>query len=508
MPGGPLRAWATGWVGGPPPVDAPTPPEATLRLAADERGGLVLWMPDDRPVRVEVSAPPDVDVDLWEVGWLDAAQHSSRPLRPRPTLLRPLDGAAATLTAGQGAQAAVALTLTPSTPGAERDVHVTLTRGHERARFTVHVRAAPFSLPASPVAVGWNIKASAAAVRVAGQRGELDAALAPGGVVDQRLADDLDRARLLGADALNLGGALLGGDFPAHPERAAARAERWIASWADRGGRLVTWVDPKAPIRWQTFLGTGRELPADLVVPVGALMDVARRAPIRVVTTFWEEEAGFHNAIADQIAARLVPQLRAAFPGVALSATTGHPLDWRISGLYDVVMMAGLPHLKRSDVEAVRARGSEVWAYNLAPGRTGPLIAWAAGVPALLQWHWSPQAFDPFLDAHRQPIWFYAGVGPDGRLWHTLLAESMAQGITDIRWLALLERWADEAEAAGRAPEAVAHARAVLAATRGALDGALNPAAWDGELLAPTASDALREAVMDATWALRPPITR
>jgi hypothetical protein len=165
-------------------------------------------------------------------------------------------------------------------------------------------------------------------------------------------------------------------------------------------------------------------------------------------------------------------------PGLPLAATAGHPIDRAVAGLFDVVLVGNLPALSRATLDGIRANGSRAWAYNAAPGATGPLVAWAAGAETLLQWHWDPTATDPCDERSIAATWWYASELPGEVLAHTTLAESMARG---LRLTRLLTALAQAIDAHPDHPQATA-ARALLTSTRAALDGASPSVAFDGEV--------------------------
>lgn len=472
------------------PAGAPTRSWSPT-LARDERHGAVLWLPGDGPAEVEVTGLPGLTLELYEVSWLDAAQHAARPTRVRPAVLIPRGARAAALTGGQGLPTGLALVLrstdaagAPSAPGLHKG-RVTLTQGGERWRLDLKVRVLDLTLPPPPTPSGFIWLVSPAAQRM----------LQPD-ALHSALDDDLARMQALGATAITLKGALDPDQLRKQaPERAAALAEHLLQRWADHGGTTAQWADPKMIIRQSAFVHPAEDpLPNSLTPNLRALLAIPGRSPIRVVIPVWEEEGGWKNAGALPIARALMPQLKALAPNVQFAANAGHPLDHAVAGLIDVVTLGNLPTLRRSIVEQVRTSGSTPWAYNLAPAETGPLAAWANGVEAFVQWHWSPAMVDPLHDVHQRPVWWYAARGPDGQVWHTALAERFAAGITLTRWLALVEQQLREA------PDA--EAQALIDALRASLDGPMNNSTWDGEMLAPAAIAALRPALVETATRL------
>lgn len=460
--------------------------QAPLRqtLLRDDRRTLGLWLPTDAPAEVVVRAPRDLSVERWEIGWLDARQHASRPLATRPTWLVPTDGA---LRGGQGLPTGVALTLhAPPTarPGRHR-VDVTLTQGDATHRVRIDVDVLRAVLPESRLRTGWFHQHDPAKVRLGGPR-------------DAAFLRDLARARALGADAAAIKGLMWGSTFPDGVEEGADRFLEVADTWAAMGGRTLLWGDPKEPVRPLTYLAGQGTLPDALRDPLRRLLTAAPHAGLDVAVTFWEEEGGWKNATAERLAARLVPDLKGLLPGLALAATAGHPMDRAVAGLFDVLLVGNLPALSRATLEGVRAAGSRAWAYNAAPGATGPLAAWAAGAEVLLQWHWDPTATDPCDEASAQPTWWYASELPGEVLAHTTLAESMAQGIRITRLLTALHDACDARPGSSTAMRACT----LVAATRAALDGATPSTAFEGEVWPASQVDALEAAATEALRAL------
>lgn len=455
-----------------------------LTLWRDDRQTVAVWLPTDAPATVSVRAPDDLTVETWELGWLDARQHASRPLATRPTWLIPTEGA---VRGGQGLPAGVALTLhVPTTARAGRhSVQISLRQdGHTyRARWVVDVRSQ--TLPPATPTVGWFHQQDPAKIRLDGPR-------------DEALARDLTRASSLGANAAAIKGLMWGEPFPEGVARGGERFLDVADRWRSLGGQTLLWGDPKEPVRPLTYLAGSGHLPTALQDPLKTLLAAASQPGLDVVVTFWEEEGGWKNATATRLAERLIPDLHALMPGLPLAATAGHPMDRAVAGLFDVVLVGNLPALSANTLDGIRAAGSRAWAYNAAPGATGPLGAWAAGAETLLQWHWDPTTLDPCDDATLTPTWWYATELPGEILAHTTLAESMARGIRITR---LLTAIAHTIEAHPDHP-AAARGAALLEATRAALDGATPSVAFDGEVWPTFQVDALEAAATAALDAL------
>jgi hypothetical protein len=480
------------WEQPPDPARATATPSLRLAAAPGERQGQVLWAPGDAPLTWTVRGAPDLSVETYEVVWSDTTA-AVRPRALRPTWLVPSAGRAE---GGQGLPVGVAVVLsTPqgARPGLRRAT-LTLRRGDQAVDVPLTLDVRPVTLPPLPFPAGFIAQVSPVATALDGYGAD---------TVYASIVADLDRMRLLGADLISLRFLLSGSRWPDAPAAEASRlAEAAWAAWHDRGGRLVVWPDPKVHVRPAAYVNPeGDPLPDDLAGPLGELLQAVRRSPVEIVVPFWEEEGGWKNAGSPDRARELVPQLRAIAPDVRFAATAAHPVDWGVAGTMDVVMISTMPVLERASVAQIRAAGSSPWAYNLPPGRSGPLIAWASGVDAFLQWHWSPGYGDPFNDVHPGMVSSYAAHGPDGQVWHSALAERFAQGLSDVRWLAALDAAIAAAPRAKRAD--VARAVALRDALRGSLDGALPTPGWDAEALDPAALDSLGAAIRDAVERLR-----
>jgi hypothetical protein len=488
----PLTLATASWEQPPDPALATATPALRLAAAPGERQGRVLWAPGDAPITWTVRGAPDLSVETYEVVWADTTA-AVRPRALRPSWLVPSPSRAE---GGQGLPVGVAVVLS-TPPGAKpglRRATLTLRRGDQMVEVPLTLDVRRVTLPPLPFPAGFIAQVSPLATALDGYGSD---------TVVASIEADMDRMRLLGADLISLRFLLSGSGWPTTPAPEASKlAEAAWAAWHARGGRLVVWPDPKTHVRPTAYLNPETApLPAELVRSLGELLTAVGRAPIEVVVPFWEEEGGWKNAGAPDRARALVPQLRAVAPDVRFGATAAHPVDWGVAGTFDVVMTSTMPLLDRATIDHLRAAGSAPWAYNLPPGRSGPLMAWASGADAFLQWHWSPSVDDPFNDVHASFGSWYAAHGPDGQVWHSALAERFAQGLSDVRWLAAL----DEAIAAApRSRQAdVARAVKLREAIRASLDAALPTSTWDAEALDPAALDDLSAAVRAAVERLR-----
>lgn len=492
---GPPRVVLADWEEVPDPAG---PPAAwSPRLARGDRQGTVAWLlPGDAPVEATVEGLDDLQVELFTVGWLDTAQHSTRPTRVRPALLAPGTGRP---TQGLPVGTALTVTVPPDARAGRRKGALVLRSAGATFRVPIELVVLDLDLPLAPVPSGFIMQLNVAATALDGQGSD---------TVRRLVHEDFARMRALGCEAITMKGALIGSRFPEGDLGPSIQLTRdTIALWAELGGRALQWADPKVTLHQAGFVHPERDaLAGSLGGPMKTLLAAVDGAPLPVVVGLWEEDGGWKNADALRLAQRIVPEIRALAPHIRLGASAGHPEDLAVAGLIDVVSIGNLPTIRRSEVEQVQALGGTPWAYNLAPGRTGPLAAWAAGVEAYVQWHWGPEIVDPFRDVHEAATWWYAAPGPDGHVWHTAQAERFGQGIADTRYLALLETRATAA-LNHRSPRVRAQAERALTLlrdTRATLDGALASTAWDGDMLAPHSLDLLRDAVVSALIALPP----
>lgn len=492
---GPARVVLTDWEQTPDPA-APTATWSP-RLARGDRQGTVAWLlPGDAPVEASVEGLDDLQVELFTVGWLDTAQHSTRPTRVRPALLAPGTGRP---TQGLPVGTAITVTVPPDARAGRRKGALVLRSAGATFRVPIELVVLDLDLPLAPVPSGFIMQLNVAATVLDGQGSD---------TVRRLVQEDFARMRALGCEAITMKGALIGSHFPDGDLGPSMQLTRdTIGAWAAMGGRALQWADPKVSLHQAGFVHPERDaLAGALGGPMKTLLSAVDGAPLPVVVGLWEEDGGWKNADALLLAQKIVPEIRALAPHIRLGASAGHPEDLAVAGLIDVVSIGNLPTIRRAAVEQVQALGGTAWAYNLAPGRTGPLAAWAAGVEAYVQWHWGPEIVDPFHDLHEAATWWYAAPGPDGHVWHTAQAERFGQGIADTRYLALLETRATAA-LKNRSPRVRAQAERALTLlhdTRATLDGALASTAWDGDMLAPHSLDLLRDAVVNALIALPP----
>lgn len=488
---GPFAAAAGTWASPPALLTATIHPAIHAELAPTERRSWLWWLlPADRPVDVTVRAPAGVDVEIAELTWLDTAGWTDRTRRPRPALIAPV---ASRLPGGQGLPVGLVVTLTATAaarPGHVRG-YVELLRDGEILPVPLDVDVLPVTLPPSPVAAGFIVQPVPLAVAVDGRDAPSVAAL---------LDADLERMARLGFTAVSFRHLVEARELDDDTDAALALSRHAFATWAQLGGTVAEWGDTSALVRGRAYVQAADDpLDARLTGHLAELLDVAAASPVPVVARAWEEEL-WKRADAPALAAALLPEIRAVLPqGVRLGASMGHPLSPPLAGAgFDVVYLGSVPPLSADRVAQARATGADVWAYNQPPGRSAVWIAWATGAAAVVQWHWNAPDVDPTADVHAAPERVTGVHLPDGRLAHSPVAEAMAQGVQDVRWLAALQA-AAEAVAAGdrsRAWRAEAtDALALLDRLRALAAGVPPTEAHDGEALDPDALDAAMERV-------------
>lgn len=466
---GPLAVTVTD-LGGRQPGLGTAKASATLHLARGDRSArLVLVSGGDAPGTVTVDAPPGVEVDVAEAIWLDASQAATRRFQPRPTVLEP--GLA--WRGGQGVPPALAVTVrTPpdARPGRRR-VRLTLARGAERAVVDLDVHVHDVVVGRTPSAGLFVQVDPAVTLRTGFASPEVLA------VLDDHLA-------LLaghGLDALSIRYAFWPDRWPDDATVDSRVFDHVATRWAALGGTSLVWADPKVRWRPAAYVGVGPVLPDDLHAPVAAMLDVARRAPLPTYVHAWEEEASWKRLDVPPRGHALMAALR-TLGAERLFATIPGPPDEGIATSVDRVVVGGEGRALVEVLARVRPSGAEVWAYNLAPGASAPLLAWAVGVDGLLQWHAGPVAGDPFLAAATPGHVFHTLLAPDGRVKGTVLLADLADGLADARLLATL---ADDPDA-----------RPIVEAARAALVDAASLDGGDGDLLSPTARSTIRAALL------------
>lgn len=474
---GPLTVTATTPSGGPAP--------AAMRLARGDRTSLLLTLGGgDGCVQATVGGamPPGVDVKLRYVTWLDAAGHPDRIRRPRPVVL----GDDPQAGCGQGVPPVVLLTVRThdDSPAGTWPLTVHLRRDDEDLTHPLSVVVEDVSLaPAMPM----GLFAQVAPVVTLRE-----------GVASPAVRHALDRQLQVlseaGLDALSLRYTLWPRQGPTGDEVDTRLLDHATASWHALGGRTFIWADAKVSLRPFAYAARGPVLPRRMQAPARAMLTATDAQPLPVWLHMWEEEAGWKRLEAVPRGRRFATELRALVDQPPpLVATLATPADWAVADAFDIVMVTGPGDALVQGVATTRDRASQVWAYNLAVGASGPLQAWAADVDGFLQWHSDPFVQDPFHDVHRKPRWFHTVLGTDGDVHGTVQLEELAEGVALVRLLSTLQQRLHQL----RRRDAQ-QAAAWLSATQQAFLAAHPSPAWDGGLVAPSTFTTLRNTTLDA----------
>lgn len=464
--------------------DLPDPRLATaedtvsIDLARDDRTSKLIYVfGGDGPGDVHVDAPADLDVSVSEASWLDAAQHQDRALQPRPTVLWP----GARWEGGQALPPALLVTVRsrPDSKTGVHDITLTLTRAGQiatvRLDVRVHGTVAQAGIPTglfTQVPPEATLRAGYASDTVLGLVDEMFGLMA---------ADGFDAATLRYAYWPN---AATDGD------KVDTRIiDHALASWARLGGKLLVWSDPKVPLRPAAYGNPDGPIILDhMVESTRQLLEVARDAPLPLWFHIWEEEAGWKRVDSVARGRQLATAIRRLGPpGIKLLGTAPTPADWPIADSLDAALLSGDGRILVDGIARARTRGAATWAYNLNAGASGPLLAWASGADAFLQWHAGAFALDPFNAVSRKPRFFLTALGPDGHVHSTVLLEDMADGRAQARLLGTLD--------ARKRPTDLPATALIDAARASLIQGAADP---EGRLLEGDALDALRSAVLAA----------
>ena len=139
-----------------------------------------------------------------------------------------------------------------------------------------------------------------------------------------------------------------------------------------------------------------------------------------------------------------IGQLRAALPGIRLTAHLNNKADKALMPLFDVAIVNGGYGLDLADLDAILAKGVEPWIYNADALRfTAGLWLWASPARHFIQWHARAPTADPFdpTDGREGDVQvFYPSMDicapqPD----MSVRALEMAEGVVDQRWLQWLD---------------------------------------------------------------------
>ncbi len=450
---------------------------ATLHLARNDRTTrLVTLSGGDDEGRIEVIAPPGLDVRLAEAAWLDTAQTPGRTWGPRPVVL----DEGWVWRGGQGTPPVVQLTVatTAATPPGTHTVRLRFVREDgDTAELRVRVQVADVTVE-NRLPVGLFVQADPPAMLRTNGASPTTTAL---------LDDHLRLLAAHGFDALSLRYLYWPNRYPADANVDADLFLHAVQTWADLGGTSVVWADPKIAWRPAAYVNPdGPVLPDKLVPSATGLLAATARAALPVYVHMWEEEATWKNLGAPPRGALLAERLRSLGPpGLRLFGTLPQAPDWPMAASLDRAVLWGFGDDLVQGITHAKAVGAEAWAYNLTPGASSPLLAWAAGAEGLLQWHANAVAADPYRYAIEPNVTFHTILAPDGTHHATVLLADLADGAADARLLATLE-------AAGLSDAQ----RALVEPLRAALLGATSVNGGDGALITAESRWALRAALL------------
>ena len=407
-------------------------PRIDVALAPGQRRSIPLAVHgSDAPLEVRLDGLEGIRAELFEVTWLDAADW--RQLRPQPHLLRPL-GEDRTLRAGQGLLPLLALGLTPAAdapPGLHEGTLV-LSRDDLRLEVPLTVRVRDLHLEPAPVPFGWWADLRATAAQIYGPQDPRTQAL---------WAEDVRLMRERGASVL----ALRGDSFPVLWPRTADQldAERlaWgVETWRAAGGGDVVWVAASGGLQPMTAPPGGPILDDRFRERARRALELAVEHDVSLyVADEWVSHSG--PGVRDRYA-RYLDEIRAldATGRASITVAAPHPVGWEVAApRVDRLLTNRVPVLDPAHFDALRAQGTEAWAYNYGTGRDAAGRApWAVEADGILIWHWNDTRGTPY-DSTARFQWHHSVLAPDGRtVWPTRRAEVLGHGVSDQRHYATL----------------------------------------------------------------------
>jgi hypothetical protein len=428
----------------------------------------------DAPGTWRIRASRALEVEAAELSWLDAEGHLDRPLVPRPIIAWPGTG----WTGGQNVPPVVRVTVTPTTPGTHQ-AQVIFRRGSEVVRHKLVVEAVDVQLdPWIPAGLYLQVPP--------------EAWLREGDPLDLVL-QQLDLLASHGLTAASLRYVFWKDGYPSQSPVDTSLFEEVAKAWSVRGGRALVWADPKVALRPHLRTDVLPVIPPQLDVPLRDMLLATVRGPLPIYVHAYEEEA-YKRADVVPRARQLAEELRALVPvPIRLLAATPTPVDWPVADAFDVVTVTHpLPVPGTHDAPTPR-QPDGMWAYNLSPGRAGPLEAWAGHASGLLQWHANPLADDPFHAVRRPTRWFHTVLNPDGRYLATTWLDDMAEGVFLARMLTTLERLHADMANHASCDAVTAELQGFLTATRRAVADAHPADIFDGEPFPADALNALQQ---------------
>ncbi|MBV9631623.1 MAG: hypothetical protein JO230_26240, partial [Xanthobacteraceae bacterium] len=139
-----------------------------------------------------------------------------------------------------------------------------------------------------------------------------------------------------------------------------------------------------------------------------------------------------------------VTAIRQADPGVRLAAQFNSEQDAQYVSLFNLAIVNAGFGIDRATIARLHSEGPEVWVYNTGrPRLTAGVWLWLTEATRYLQWHARMPTADPFdptdgREDDYEVFWPTAQVCPRVPDIHPLLL-SMAEGVTDLRWLTWLD---------------------------------------------------------------------
>lgn len=419
------------------PVGTPTP-AIDVDVAPGQRVSLLLALHGtDAPAQVAIEGLDALEVELWEVTWLDVVERSVR--RVRPHVLRPTEGE---LRGGQGLapMLAIRFRLPDDADPAELSGTVRVKRGDDEARLPLQVRVRDLHLaePTTRLGVWADLRAVAAQVY---------------GPDDPRTqavwANDVQVMRTHDVDVLCLRGLFYPGPSNMVAVGVPRDRLRWaFDAWRSAGGGRGCWVDP-------VFTLMRGETPDDETDPLTAparawLADaMAASAELDIDAYLIDEAMMAHGPGHRGHTTRLLDALNDlnADAGARLAAAVPHAAAWPLAAAkLDLVFLNRFPRLDPQHFAFFEGQRATPYAYNLSFHREATaLYGWVLGTNAIVIWHWNEPYNDPFNDLRARPQYQLAILAPDGKtVWPTRRIEDLSLGMQDHRYIVTVAGLVDE----------------------------------------------------------------
>jgi hypothetical protein len=139
-----------------------------------------------------------------------------------------------------------------------------------------------------------------------------------------------------------------------------------------------------------------------------------------------------------------ITAIRQADPGVRLGAQFNSEQDAQYVSLFNLAIVNAGFGIDRATIARLHSEGPEVWVYNTGrPRLTAGVWLWLTEASRYLQWHARMPTADPFdptdgREDDSEVFWPTGQVCPRVPDIHPSLL-SMAEGVTDLRWLTWLD---------------------------------------------------------------------